>query len=242
LAFELDIGQTLAVRTAEAIRARILEMTPGYAPGQRLMPDALADALGVSITPVREALRALSAEGLVDLLPRRGARVATMTTKEIADLSVVRGGIEALAVRVRGENYSASEISELTTCLDECEQAITTRDAPTYRHFDSRLHWLIVAGSQSPTLVGIYEQLGRRAQILGLYYSDDWNPYVESLREHREIVRSLSGAPLTEIEAMLWSHWQHSSARIIGRFGDLAQRSEEGRVTAAVRRHHGVSG
>lgn len=215
---EPHIGQTIAARTADVIRNRILGLAPGYAPGERLLPDTLAESLGVSITPVREALRLLNGEGLVELLPRRGVRVATMSLDEIRDLTQVRGGIELLAVRLRGEPYSPEEIAELTGCLDACEEGISEQDVRKYRLFDTQLHRLIVVGGHSATLVGVYEQLHRRAQILELYFTDTWGLYQESLREHREIVSHLSSGPMDTVEAAVWGHWQRSRSRIAERF------------------------
>lgn len=218
---DIDIGQTLAARTADAIRNRILGLTPGYAPGDRLLPETLAESLGVSITPVREALRLLGSEGLVELLPRRGARVATMSLQEIRDLTAVRGGIELLAVRLRGDIYDPREVTELEDCLQRCEVAIDSKDVPTYRHFDTQLHRLIVVGSHSPTLVSVYEQLHRRAQILELNFTDNWDAFRQSLAEHREIARLLATGPLDTVEGAVWEHWQRSRDRISARFGRL---------------------
>jgi DNA-binding GntR family transcriptional regulator len=220
---ELEIGQTLSIRTAEAIRQRILALTPGYAPGQRLLPEALAESLGVSITPVREALRLLSNDGLVELLPRRGVRVVSMSPEEIRDLTAVRGGIELLAIRLRGGSYSPEEVAELNRCLDLCGEAITARDVPTYRRYDTQIHRLIVVGSHSPTLVNVYEQLHRRAQILELFFTDNWEAYRESFEEHRELVALLASAPMDAVEAAVWTHWQHSRSRIAARFSRLAE-------------------
>lgn len=212
------IGETIAARTASAIRTRILGLTPGYAPGDRLFPDVLAQSLGVSITPVREALRLLSGEGLVDLLPRRGVRVATMTLEEIRDLTQVRGGIELLAVRLRGERYSPAETAELAACLDACEAGIVEQDVRKYRWFDTQFHRLVVVGGHSPTLESVYEQLHRRAQILELYFTDTWDLYQASLREHREITALLAAGQSEAIEAAVWDHWKRSRSRIAERF------------------------
>lgn len=213
------IGQTMAERTADAIRGHILALHAGYSPGERLLPEALAAGLGVSITPVREALRLLSNEGLVELLPRRGVRVATMSSEEIRDRTKVRGGIELLAVRMRNEPYSPNEIVDLERCLDACAKGIADRDVRQYRQFDTQLHRLIVVGGQSPTLVDMYEQLHRRTLILELYFTDTWDLYEESLREHRELVSLLASGPMETVEVAVWEHWQRSSSRITERFG-----------------------
>jgi Transcriptional regulators len=222
---EFDLGRTIAARTADAIRDRILALAPGYAPGERLLPEVLAESLGVSMTPVREALRLLSSEGLVDLLPRRGVRVTTMTLEEIRDLTAVRGGVELLAIRLRAEIYSPEEIAELEACLDACQQGIDEQDVREYRRFDTQVHRLIVVGSHSPTLVEVYEQLHRRAQILELYFTDTWDLYRESLSEHRGIVRLLASGPVETIEATVVEHWQRSRMRISARFSRLASRN-----------------
>lgn len=162
---------------------------------------------------------------------RRGARVVSMSVDEIRDLTAVRGGIEALAIRLRGENYSDEEVAELGRHLDLCEEAIDARDVATYRHNDTDIHRLIVVGSRNPVLVAVYEQLHRRAQILELYFSDNWDSYRESLAEHREIVGLLAGAPVGEVEAAVWAHWQRSRARIATRFIRLAE--SDGGLAAA---------
>jgi DNA-binding GntR family transcriptional regulator len=223
---ELDVGQTIAARTADAIRDRILALAPGYSPGERLLPETLAESLRVSITPIREALRLLSSEGLVQLEPRRGARVATMSLAEIGDLTAVRGGMEILAIRFRAGTYSAPEIKELERCLGMCEQAIAQKDVLKYRQADRQVHRLIVLGSQSPTLAATYEQLHRRAQILELYFTDTWDLYRESVREHREIVALLAVGPIKKLEAAIWSHWQRSRARVAEQLSKYAASTE----------------
>lgn len=223
---EGEIAQTLAARTAEAIRQRILALTPGYAPGQRLLPEELAETLGVSITPVREALRLLNHDGLVEVLPRRGARVVTMTLEEIRDLTSVRGGIELLAIRIRGGRFSPDVIAEMNRCLDTCEEALRERDAPTYRRYDTEFHRLVVDGSNSPALITVYEQLHKRTQILELFYTDNWDAFRVSQAEHRELAALLTTAPMAEVEAAVWTHWEHSRSRISARFSRVSESSD----------------
>jgi DNA-binding GntR family transcriptional regulator len=227
VAGDLDVGLTIAVRTANAIRNRILAQAVGYAPGERLLPESLAESLGISITPVREALQLLSNEGLVKVVPRHGVLVATMSRAEIADLTAVRGGIETLAIRLRGEPYAPAEIDELESCLDACDRAIAEHDVGKYRQSDRQIHRLIVAGGHSPTLTEVYEQLHRRAHILELYFTDTWDLYRESLREHREIVGLLATGPVDEVVSAVWQHWQRSSARTAERFEQASASSTQ---------------
>ncbi len=241
MVLEAEISQTIAARTADVIRNRILALAPGYAPGERLLPESLAESLGVSMTPVREALRVLSHEGLVRVLPRRGVRVATMSLAEIGDITAVRGGIETLAIRLRGEPYRPDEIREIETCLDACEQAIEDREVRNYRHSDRQVHRLIVAGSHSATLAEVYENVHRRARILELYFTDTWDLYRESLREHREIVGLLATKPMEDLERAIWQHWQWSRARVAERLTTLAASSDGHAAIGVVSRDAPVS-
>lgn len=89
----------------------------------------------------------------------------------------------------------------------------------------------MVVGSRNPVLVAVYEQLHRRAQILELYFTDNWDSYRESLTEHREIVGLLAHAPVGEVEEAVSAHWQRSRSRIATRFSRLAE-AEEGQGAA----------
>src|SRR5450432_2932332 len=106
----LAISTTVADRTAEVLRQRILAQTPGFLPGQRLFPVTLADELGVSATPVLQALDRLAANGLVDVIPRRGTYVAQLSMHDLDDLQSVRAGLELLAFRFRSGSLSVEEL------------------------------------------------------------------------------------------------------------------------------------
>ena len=211
-------------------------MSPGYHPGQRLHAERLAAEFGVSTTPIREAFRLLSADGLVEFLPRRGAKVVSMTSDEIADLTAVRGGIELLAMRFRKGTYSADEIAHFEGCLDTCERAIANKDVATYRTHDTEFHRLLVAGSCSPALIGVYEQLHKRGQILELYFGDNWEWWRQSLSEHREITRLLKRGSNGKVEQVIWTHWVRSGTRI----SDKLSQVSEGDDDVAVKSPHVV--
>jgi DNA-binding GntR family transcriptional regulator len=204
-------------------------MAPDYRPNQRLYPDRLAEELGVSITPIREALRILSAHGFVELLPRRGARVASLTTEEIVDLTAVRGGIEALAIQLHKGEYSPSEISDLTGCLDVCHTAIISRAEATFRTHDTEFHHLLISSTHSRTLLALYEQLHRRGQILELYFTDTWEWWSQSLQEHREIVQFLKQGALGKAQATVSGHWARSGSRISNKFRVIDQANPTGK-------------
>src|SRR5215211_5453414 len=119
--------QTIASMTVEALRERILR--GDYPEGEPLRQDALADELGVSRIPVREALRQLEAEGLVTFNPHRGAVVSTLSLSEIDELFELRADIETDLLRRAIPKTTAEQLERATDVLDEFERALTAGEA-----------------------------------------------------------------------------------------------------------------
>src|SRR5947207_13095747 len=110
---EFGIRTTLPERTAEVIRQRILTLPPGYRPGDRLYPGKIAEDLDVSVTPIREALKLLASEGLVEFSPRRGASVSRYSAAELRDIISVQADLETLAIRFNDGKFTRAEIASL---------------------------------------------------------------------------------------------------------------------------------
>ncbi len=219
----LDLRTTLADRTAAVVRQRILNLTPGYQPGARLYPNKLADDLDVSVTPVREALKLLAAEGLVELSPRRGASVVRLSTEELDDIVSVLEGLETMAVRFSGSRFTDEEIAQLELCLDECQRAIEQEDVVAYRAKDAGFHRLLVAGSRNPRLLTLYEIMLKQAQIVELQNPRYPEAMRESLNEHRALVRQLGRGDVNRSEKALFDHWERSRARLRRKYGQFVR-------------------
>ena len=218
---ELAITTTVAARTAVVLRQRILALQPGFRPGDRLLPLALADELGVSATPVREALERLAAEGLVESIARRGTYVAQLSTDDLDDLATVRGGLELLAFRFRGGELSTGELAALAECLDGCERGTAANDNELYRTNEAQFHRLLVAVGRSRRLLALCELLLKHAQIAEVYYPRLPEDMRASVAEHRRLLGVLSQCNLVRSEAELVGHWNHTRARVRQQFGDL---------------------
>src|SRR6478752_835984 len=119
--------QTVAGMTVEALRERILR--GDYPEGEPLRQDALADELGVSRIPVREALRQLEAEGLVTFSPHRGAVVSTLSLEEIEELFELRADIECELLRRAIPNTGAEHLTRANDLLDEFDAALADRES-----------------------------------------------------------------------------------------------------------------
>src|SRR6201986_5595708 len=125
--------------------------------------------LGISRTPLREAVKVLAAEGLVELLPNRGARVRQLSEQDLAELFDIMGGLEGLAGRLACERITDEEIAEIERLHYEMYGFYLHRDMHNYFHVNQLIHQKIVDASRNATLTSTYANFAGR--ISGLGYS-----------------------------------------------------------------------
>ncbi|MCU0292022.1 MAG: GntR family transcriptional regulator [Thermoanaerobaculaceae bacterium] len=142
---------------ADRLRADILEGR--LKPGEWLRQERLAQDHGVSQMPVREALKLLSSEGLVEHVPYRGARVVEFTTEDVEDLYACRAFIEGMAARFAAEGISAEEVAELRSLHQQMGRCRTPEDLAEYRDLNRRFHGVIFSASRRSYLVRTLAQL-----------------------------------------------------------------------------------
>jgi DNA-binding GntR family transcriptional regulator len=143
--------------TVEALRERILR--GDYPDGEPLRQDALADELGVSRIPVREALRQLEAEGLVTFNPHRGAVVATLSLEQIDELFELRADIECDLLRRAIPKMTTHQIGRATAVLDEFEAALRAGDAVRWGPLNWHFHAALYAPANRNFTMGILQKL-----------------------------------------------------------------------------------
>lgn len=130
-------------------------ITGEFAPGERLMEIALAERLGVSRTPVREAIRKLELEGLVVMIPRKGAEVAQITEKDLRDSLEVRCNLEELAVKLACERITGEGEEKLKLALEDFKQAVEKQDFQNIVDSDIAFHDVIFEATQNHRLMQI---------------------------------------------------------------------------------------
>ena len=128
-------------------------------PGERLLEIPLAEKLGVSRTPIREAIRKLELEGLVVMLPRRGATVAGITSKNLRDVLEIRRALEELAIGLACERMTDEQLAELDEVGNRIKTNIETADASDIADMDETFHTLIYESTNNPRLVNILANL-----------------------------------------------------------------------------------
>ena len=160
-------------------------------PGERLMELQLAAKLGVSRTPIREAIRMLEQEGLAVTIPRRGAEVAKMTEKDMKDVLQVREALDELAVSIACELITDEELEKLAEAVKNFEEAIDTKDIKQIAETDIVFHDIIYQASRNPKLVTILNNLREQIYRYRIQYLKDEKNYPTLLEEHREILAGL---------------------------------------------------
>lgn len=157
-------------------------------PKQRLMEVHLADKLGVSRTPIREAIRMLELEGLVIMLPRRGAEVASISRDDLKDVLEVRNSLDTLAVSLACERITDDELIELENASKAFEEATKSNDSIKIAEADVHFHDIIHTASKNNRLCMIESNLAERVYRYRLEYIKELKDFSKLVKEHRLIL------------------------------------------------------
>jgi len=166
-------------------------LTGEMKPGERLMEIHLANKLGVSRTPIREAIRKLELEGLVIMIPRRGAEVAQITWKNLKDVLEVRRAIDVLAIELACERMSAEELDELYRACETFKEATKTQDARVIAKADVALHDLIVKSTRNDRLMQLVNTLSEQMYRYRFEYIKDVSQHEKLVQEHNDMYQSI---------------------------------------------------
>lgn len=197
----------------DLLRDRIVQGE--LAPGARLNERVLCVQLGISRTPLREAIKMLATEGLVQLLPNRGAIVTPLKAAAIADTLAVMGSLESLAGELACAKASETEIGEIRALHFEMLAHHARGDLAEYFKCNQRIHLKIIEASGNPVLTNLYRQLNanvRRARYMANLSQKRWDAAV---REHEEILAALAARDPARLKRLLAEHLAHKVAIVM---------------------------
>jgi DNA-binding GntR family transcriptional regulator len=210
-ALSLDDHQSLRERIVRRLRDAIV--AGDLSAKSRLPEPELAKRLGVSRTPLREAIRQLAAEGLVTSVPRVGAFVSEVRSRDVEDTFAIRAVLEGLAARQAAENPDPAKATILPEILAELQKK--TRDYRMYHEAAGRFHDAIFALSGNQRLQAMYQSLTHQvARLRSLSLATPKRPEV-SLREHRQIAAAILRGRGEEAERLMRAHVE--GARVVVR-------------------------
>ena len=200
-------------------RLRDLIVQGELAPGSRLNERVLTARLGVSRTPLREAIKLLATEGLVDLLPNRGAVVAPIDPARIAETLTVMGALESLAGELVCAQASDESLADIRALHYEMLAMHARRDLDGYFRYNQAIHLKIVEASRNAVLAQTYRQLNanvRRVRYMANLSAERWDAAVQ---EHEAILAALNVRDAARLKRLLRDHLAAKLASVLEAIG-----------------------
>lgn len=185
----LDNYKPLRDVVFENLRTAILE--GDLKAGQRLMEVQLAEQLGVSRTPIREAIRKLELEGLVVMLPRKGAYVANMSFKDLIDVLEIRSSLEGLAASLAAERLREEDISDLERVAKEFEKSVREADIDNVLKKDVEFHEKIFLMANNKKLYQLITSLWEQVHRFRVTYVSNYDASLSLVDEHNRILEAI---------------------------------------------------
>jgi len=203
-------------------RLRDLIVQGRLAPGERLNERVLCEQLGISRTPLREAIKLLATEGLVDLLPNRGAVVSRIDPARLAETLHVMGALEGLAGELACRHASAERIARIRALHQKMLTRYARGDLEGYFQYNQAIHLEIVEASGNAILANAYRQLNanvRRARYMANLSSERWS---EAVREHEAILAALEARDVQTLKRLLQDHLANKLASVLTAVENIA--------------------
>jgi DNA-binding GntR family transcriptional regulator len=172
-----------------ALRERIL--SDEIAPGTRLVMRDIANRYEASDIPVREALRMLERDGLVETEPYRGARVTTLTAKEVEETYFIRSHLESIATGLAAERITDAELAQLDQLMERMREAVAAQDGPAFSDINQEFHHTIVASCGNDMLNELTMDIWQRHSGFQRVFRQVPGRLATSQAEHEEIMAAL---------------------------------------------------
>lgn len=191
---------SLHEQAAQRLRQMLVEGR--IAPGAKLNERELSELLNVSRTPLREAIKMLAAEGLVELVPNRGAIAVALTEADVLNTFEVMAGLEGMAGELAAERITSGELAEIRAMHFEMLAAYTRQDLSAYYMLNAKIHNAISAAAKNPVLATVYNQVNARLQALRFRSNQDGEKWKRAVKEHEKMIEALAardGAAMREV-------------------------------------------
>ncbi len=192
-----------------ALRLRQMLVEGEIPPGAKLNERELCEALHISRTPLREAIKMLAAEGLVELLPNRGSVAVALDEDDVRHTFEVMAGLEAMSGQLAAERITDAELAEIEALHFEMMAAYTRRDLSAYYRLNAAIHRAINAAARNPVLTATYTQVNARLQALRFRSNQDGEKWQRAVQEHEAMVAALKARDGAALARVLTQHLHH---------------------------------
>lgn len=189
--FELNMNEFLPLRDVVFQTLRKAILTGDLKPGERLMEIHLAEKIGVSRTPIREAIRKLELEGLVTNIPRKGAMVAEISVKGLKDVLEVRRALDSFCAELACERITEEEKEDLKAAFEAFIDATKTKDATVIARADVSFHDIIIGATGNERLVALINNLAEQMYRYRFEYIKDESGHDRLIEEHKNLMEAI---------------------------------------------------
>ncbi len=206
---QLDMDSYLPLRDVVFNTLRNAILRGDLKPGERLMEMHLANKLGVSRTPIREAIRMLEQEGLAVTIPRKGAQVAKMTEKDLQDVLEIRDSLDELAVSMACKRMTPEQLVELKESMHDFELATRTKDVRKIVEADETFHNVIYRMADNPKLENIVNNLREQMYRYRYEYVKGNSTYSQLIEEHAAIIEGFERQDSQYVKNIMHTHLEN---------------------------------
>ena len=213
--FKVNMYEYLPLRDVVFNTLRQAILRGELKPGERLMEIQLANKLGVSRTPIREAIRKLELEGLVLMIPRKGAEVAEITEKSLRDVLEVRRALEELAVQLACEKITKEEIRELERVAKEFQQVVNSSDITEIAEVDVCFHDIIYTATDNQKLIQLLNNLREQMYRYRVEYLKRDGVFPQLIAEHEAIIRHIENNEKEKATEVMCRHIDNQVETVI---------------------------
>lgn len=196
----------LALHDQVASRLRTMLVEGQIAPGAKLNERELSAQLRVSRTPLREAIKLLAAEGLVDLLPNRGAVAVKLTEADVVNTFELLATLEGMAGELAAQRITDEELAELRALHYEMMACFARRDLSGYYRINARIHTAINDAARNPVLASTYRSINARVQSLRFRTNQNEAKWKNAVAEHERMVEALAAHDAAAMRTLMIGH------------------------------------
>jgi DNA-binding GntR family transcriptional regulator len=213
--FEIKLDQYKPLREIvfETIRNAII--SGSLKPGERMMEVQMAERLGVSRTPIREAIRKLELEGLVIMLPRKGAFVADLSVKDLTEVLEIRATLEGLAAGLAVARINQEEIEELEVIALKFHKSLEGDDVEEQISLDTQFHEAIFKASRNERLIQLNSNLREQVRRFREIYLKKSHRATETIKEHYDLLEAISSRDVSKAEKLAKKHVETTESAIL---------------------------
>jgi DNA-binding GntR family transcriptional regulator len=215
------MNKTLTIRTVKSIREKVYEylreqlLDGNFYPYDRLIETKIAKEIGVSRTPVREALHSLELEGLIESIPRVGYTVKPISEKEVEEICEIRSVIECLAAKWATERAHEKLVRELNKVNVISEEKISKRDVKAFVELDAHFHEIIARLSGSKRLLDLAQTLRRHMLRYRIQGISSVNAVEKAINGHKRILKAIEKGDMEGIESAIKYHLEQVKVAVL---------------------------